>query len=505
MTETSMLWQGQGVGDAPAVGDKYSSQEYSDFLNKILGSSSSLGFVLPNYGNNLNVQENSPTALNVIVKSGAAVVGGRIYENTADNTITIATADATNPRLDRIIIRFSLDSSTQTGQIVALTGTPAATPSLPSLTQNSTTYEVSLAYVWVAATATTIANTDIHEEKIFASTFDDFYVGESLIRHAEFLSNISSRTLPPAQWTTVGTVTAFAGTTKPAQMVRGNAIQITAGGANAGMSQVFNVSASTPIAIKVLVNVTAGDVGQIVVTTNSGAPATITRNIRRTGVWLEELIYYTTESDATTMTIQLLALNNTDVIKYGQSLATIGYIPGPFRVSEHGDQVLIDSVTIVTSGSNFTFDIPTGLGYKNIQIIITDRHTTGVAETSALMRINGDSGSNYDDLRTRILHSAALSTLEDIGTTRIDIGLVPGSTAPANVFGILEILILDYESANHKTLITKWSEKFGTTTGSFGTGKCFGDWRSTSIITSILFPITAALETGSIVSIYLCN
>lgn len=505
MTETSMLWQGQALGDAPASGDEYSAQEYSNMYSKILGSHGNSGFVLQNYGNNLKVQENSPTALNVIVRSGASVVRGRIYENTADSTITIDTADATNPRLDRIIIRFSLDTGVQTARIVALTGTPAATPSLPALTQNATTFEVSLAYVWVAATAVTISNPDIHEERVFASTFDDFYVGESLIRHAEFLSNINSRTLPPAQWITVGTVTAFAGAAKPAQMVRGNAIQITAGAGNSGMSQAFNVSASTPIAIKILVNVTAGDVGQIVVTTNSGAPATVTLNIRRTGIWLEELIYYTTESDATTMTIQLLGLNNTDVIKYGQAIATIGYIPGPFRIAEHGDEVLIDSVTVVASGSNFTFVIPTDLGYKNIRLIINSRSTVATGETNLVGQLSGDAGNNYDRMESFIRHSATLTTGEVFATNVFTVVRVPGSTAPANVFGDGEVFLHNYVAAFHKTVEGNFGWKQGVVSGDLKVGLSTEYWGNTGQITSILFPTSAQLETGSVVSVYLFN
>lgn len=78
----------------------------------------------------------------VSVASGVAWVYGTWYQNDSALNVTVATP-VTNPRIDRIILRYS--SAAQTVRITRLAGTEAASPTAPALTQNSTTYEVSLA------------------------------------------------------------------------------------------------------------------------------------------------------------------------------------------------------------------------------------------------------------------------------------------------------------------------------------------------------------------------
>lgn len=341
MAQDSIFWDGTTTGHAASTdiwSAPYSSSEMSDLLSTLFGSDAARAYIIPGYGNDLKVQANSPVALNVIVKSGRAMVRGRLYGNTGDETLTIGTADASNPRLDRIVARISFASQTIT--LAVLAGTAAATPSLPSLTQNATTYELSLAYVWVAAGATTIANTDIHDERIFAPNLESL-IGALMqtnnLANSEFMAFsrlntvlTTSAGVPDGGWVLSGTAT-FANTTKPSQMSRGRAVRITTGAGTSGMTQTVRVKASTVYSIKGLVQVTAGDVAQIGVTTNSASPSTVTKYVRRTGSWLEYQIYYTTESDASTLTLSLLGLNNTDIVDVGQWLIIEGYVPGPFR------------------------------------------------------------------------------------------------------------------------------------------------------------------------------
>lgn len=342
MAQDSVFWDGTTLGDAASTdvwGAPYSSAEYSDVYSKLLGSNAVKGFVIPQYGNNLEVTANSPAAMNVLVNTGALFIRGRIYENTAQQTLTIGTADATNPRIDRVVARITFAS--QTIVLAVLAGTPAATPALPTLTQNATTHEISLGYVWVAAAVASIAATEVHDERIFAANFQGLFsaaLQTNLLTNSEFMafsrldaSGVTDAGSPDGGWTLVGTVTTWANLARPAQMSRGRAVRITAGAGSSGMSQLVNVRASTNYIIKGLVQVTAGDVASIVVTTNSAAPGTITKSMRRTGTWIEYTILYTTESDASTLTLSLLGLNNTDIVDYGQWLIVEGFIPGPFR------------------------------------------------------------------------------------------------------------------------------------------------------------------------------
>jgi hypothetical protein len=170
MAEDSFPWDGTTTGHAASTdvwSAPYSSLEFGDFHSKLFGSNAARGFVIPGYANNARVKANSPAALNVLVDTGMVWLRGKGYENTAQQTLSLSTADATNPRIDRIVLRITYAAATQTVSAAVLTGTPAATPALPALTQNSTTYEISLAYIWVAATATTIAEAEVHDERIF--------------------------------------------------------------------------------------------------------------------------------------------------------------------------------------------------------------------------------------------------------------------------------------------------------------------------------------------------
>jgi hypothetical protein len=507
MTELSSFWFGTGVGDAPA--DDNSSQEYSDIFSKFLGSHYAAGYVFPGYGTNLRVQANSPAAMNVILKSGAALVQGRIYENTADNTLTIAAADVTNPRLDRVVIQITFSDTTgQTIRAVVLTGTPAATPSLPALTQNATTYEVPLFYIWVAASATTIGDESIHDERTFAHNFEDQFFSESILRHAEFLAPIStSRIYPPAAWTTVGTITGIVTDTKPSQQPRGNSIKITAGAASSGIQQINPVLPSSRYTFRVLTKVTAGDVGKIVITTNAASPGTITREVRRTGVWLEEIISYNTEADATTMTVQLEAANNTDIVWYGQSLLVNGYITGPYKPINYGQEVLIDNFTI-TSNSTLTLGIPQDLPYKNIRILISSRSSNnpGVnVSISISLTFNGDSGSNYDSIFLEQSHSGSKATGEGLASTSIIAARDPSDFAPANVFGSTEFIISDYKGSNHKAVLGESAAKLAASTGNLLILRGSGWWRNTAAITTIDIANNTNFLSGSSVSVYLFN
>jgi hypothetical protein len=336
MAEDSAMHQGSSIGHAATTdvwGAPYSANEYADIYSKLLGSNAAKGYVLPSYNNDLKIQANSPAAMNVIVKSGAASVRGRIYENTSDVTITIATADVTDPRIDRIVLRYT--DSLQTIELAVVAGTAAATPSLPALTQTAAIYEVDIAYVWVAASAVSIADTEIHDVRVFAPNFEallNVFGQHNLIQNSEFMAiSAIGATTAPDRWDTVSSGPTLTLVTKPSQMSRGRAVRMTAGGAGRGMSQTFHVKASTMYTIKVLIQVTAGDVGNFSVTTNAAAPATISRNIRRTGSYIEHTIYYSTEADATLMTVSFTCVNNTDVVDVGQALAQVGYFAGPYR------------------------------------------------------------------------------------------------------------------------------------------------------------------------------
>lgn len=125
----------------------------------------------------LAVTENSPTGMSVRVASGwAAVVGttqpnmgAYVAYNDATVTLTITTANPSNPRID--LICATINDSYYSGvtdnvvfQVIA--GTPAGSPVAPSLPANS----IGLAQVTVPAAAVSITNSNIADLRVLATS-----------------------------------------------------------------------------------------------------------------------------------------------------------------------------------------------------------------------------------------------------------------------------------------------------------------------------------------------
>lgn len=100
----------------------------------------------------------------VKVKTGQALVRGHYYDNSTEVSLNIATADLSNPRIDRVVLR--LDPTANTCVLAVLQGTPAASPSAPALTQtDSAVYELLIADVTVPAAAVVIQPGDVSDQR----------------------------------------------------------------------------------------------------------------------------------------------------------------------------------------------------------------------------------------------------------------------------------------------------------------------------------------------------
>lgn len=117
---------------------------------------------------NLKVTADS-SGMNVKVAAGNAIVRGFGYLNDAQVTLTIGTANATNPRIDSVVL--TLDPTANTIVLAVVAGTAAATPSAPTLTQTDTAvYQLLLANVLVPAAASTVAAGNVTDLRTFTGT-----------------------------------------------------------------------------------------------------------------------------------------------------------------------------------------------------------------------------------------------------------------------------------------------------------------------------------------------
>lgn len=80
--------------------------------------------------------------------------------------LSIAAADGALNRIDRVIVEWKTTTYADLPEVKVLTGSIASTPTAPALTNNSTTRQISLAQVYVAAGTTAITASMITDERL---------------------------------------------------------------------------------------------------------------------------------------------------------------------------------------------------------------------------------------------------------------------------------------------------------------------------------------------------
>lgn len=140
-----------GFFDSVGGDRKYSAAEMSQFYDSVITEG-----VFQNFKGGLAVS--AGTGLSVSVAAGRANLQSRWLLNDAALTLSIDAASTTYGRIDAVVMRLS--ESSRNISIVVKKGTPASSPVAPSLTRSGGTYEMALAYVTVAANASSVSVTD---------------------------------------------------------------------------------------------------------------------------------------------------------------------------------------------------------------------------------------------------------------------------------------------------------------------------------------------------------
>ena len=139
-----------------------------------------------NVNNGLLVKQNNPLSMSVLVEAGDAKIAFQTYGytwwNDGDLSVSLATADVSNPRIDRIVAyvdRSVTPSSSVTNnpnivKIISVSGSPASSPVAPidSVVQTAVGAGnpfMSLAEVRVNAGVSTISSGNITDKRIFSS------------------------------------------------------------------------------------------------------------------------------------------------------------------------------------------------------------------------------------------------------------------------------------------------------------------------------------------------
>ena len=136
-------------------GDRsYTAKQFSQFFDGILSDG-----VFESIGDAFEVTAASGMTVNV--GTGRAWLNSKWVLNDSSYPVTIDTAEPILNRIDSIA--FAVDEPTRTVSIIAVKGTPASTPSAPTLTNTSDHFEYKIADIYVAATATSITNDNISD------------------------------------------------------------------------------------------------------------------------------------------------------------------------------------------------------------------------------------------------------------------------------------------------------------------------------------------------------
>lgn len=133
-------------------GDRtYNADQMSKFYNGIVTSG-----VFQHVEGGLAVSAGS--GMTVSVATGRAVVNNRWVDNSAALTLSIGAASSTYARIDAVVIKLSMNS--RFIDIYVKAGEAASSPVAPTMDRADGVYEMALAYVNVAAGATSVTVTD---------------------------------------------------------------------------------------------------------------------------------------------------------------------------------------------------------------------------------------------------------------------------------------------------------------------------------------------------------
>lgn len=167
-----------------------------------------------------------------------------------------------------------------------------------------------------------------------------------------------------------------------------------------------------------------------------------------------------------------------------------------------GAMALIQEVITSGSQADVTFSsIPAT--YRDLILVVRGRGTNAAASGGVSIRLNGDSGANYDYEQIESFGSGS-DLNQYVGQTAFRAGLLPQANATSGRAGQLTATIADYRGTTFaKSIMSQFSAFTGTGSFSIGAGIYGGGWRNSSAVNSLTALWEAgAFADGSVVSLY---
>lgn len=116
------------------------------------------------YATQTNLKVTAGSGMAVHILAGSAWINGYSYENTDTLELTIDTADGINPRIDRIVVRWS--AINREIRLAVLKGTAVATPGAPALTRSNDVFELGIADIIVPQGSVTVTSQNITDTRL---------------------------------------------------------------------------------------------------------------------------------------------------------------------------------------------------------------------------------------------------------------------------------------------------------------------------------------------------
>ena len=176
----------------------YNADDLSNFLSIVCDT----GVVKTNTANTQpqGLKVVAASGMTINVNAGKAAIKGKGFINEAIESLTVTANGTASNRYDYVVIKYDNNVSVRDITIELRTGT-SSIPTVASLTRNAKVYELMLAYITVAPSATSIAQTNITDTRGNADLcpwftavkgYDDYY--DAIVQVHENTVTLSSIT-----------------------------------------------------------------------------------------------------------------------------------------------------------------------------------------------------------------------------------------------------------------------------------------------------------------------
>lgn len=138
--------------------------------------------VFPNPSTNFQAIANTNDDMTVIVRAGACVINGTTGYETDDRELQVQASDSLD-RIDTVVLRYNDHTDYRNIDLYVVKGTPASTPSPPTLERSQDLYELGLANLYIKANISRIP-----QERITDTRLDEVRCG-----YASFFTKIDTQ------------------------------------------------------------------------------------------------------------------------------------------------------------------------------------------------------------------------------------------------------------------------------------------------------------------------